>query len=164
MTKHVLNDYEISKDTLALIPAKHVDYYTIVIEKDQQLYVKKTTRQLIEPACLEGGASYEGRRDAVSHQIGVRNKVPIPINPREDIYAFPTHSPKQFECSWIFFHHIKSIKPHQKASNQSIVTFKNDQHLSINVSFSTLERQMHRTSFCIVRFSGRFDPPRFFGA
>jgi competence protein ComK len=77
----------------------------------------------------------------------------MPINPLENIYAFPTHSPKQHECMWIFYHHIKSIKPDPQNTYQSIITFNNYKELLLNISIHTLERQIHRTSYCILRFS-----------
>lgn len=153
MNSTILSTYEITSNTLALIPAAQIDYDTIVLEPQGQLHVRKTPMQLIEPACLEGGASYDGRRLAVSYQTGSRKKIPIPINPLDEIYAFPTHSPKQFNCHWIFYHHVKAIKPHHQLASHAIVTFKSGQQLTLPVSYHTLERQMHRTSHCIIRFS-----------
>jgi hypothetical protein len=49
-------------------------------------------------ASLEGGSPYEGRQIAVTHLTGAQYKVPIPVNPYEYIYAFPTHSPQLFQC------------------------------------------------------------------
>ena len=98
----VLSHYDINRDTIALIPATHPDYSTIVWEKDQILHVRKTPIQLIKKGSLEGGAEYDGRRAAVTYKTGIQSKVPIPINPFEQIYAFPTHSPKLFECTWLF--------------------------------------------------------------
>ncbi|WP_227937161.1 competence protein ComK [Alkalihalobacillus deserti] len=155
MPKIILEHYEINPDTFALLPAYHTDYDTIVWERDQLLYVRKTPLQLLKEACLEGGAEYDGRRIAVTHKTGIQSKIPIPVNPLEHIYAFPTHSPKQSECSWIFYHHIKSIKRHPKNSTQSIITFKNIKEYSLNVSYHALDKQVQRTSYCIVRFSHR---------
>ncbi|MDT8860303.1 competence protein ComK [Alkalihalobacillus sp. MEB130] len=60
----------------------------------------------------------------------------MPINPNEYIYAFPTHSPQLHECCWSFYHHIRSI-----------ITFN---------QYKTLEKQLQRASYCIVRFSRPF--------
>jgi competence protein ComK len=99
MNETVLTDYEINKETIAIIPANHIDYYSIVLERDQQLHVKLTPLQLIKASCLEGGSTYDGRRLAVTHQTGAQNKVPIPIHPLEQIYAFPTHSPSLHDAT-----------------------------------------------------------------
>ncbi|GAE34998.1 competence protein ComK [Halalkalibacter akibai] len=159
MTKPVvLPHYDLNRDTIALIPATHLDYSTIVWERNQILYVRKTPIQLIKSGCLEGGAEYSGRRTAVTYKTGIQNKIPIPINPHEQIYAFPTHSPKLFDCIWIFYHHIKTIKRHPQNPTNSIITFTNYQKLTLNVSYHTLEKQVQRTSYCIVRFSHHEQP------
>ncbi|MCL7748760.1 competence protein ComK [Halalkalibacter alkaliphilus] len=153
MNKQVIKDYEINRDTIALLPAYHSDYYTIVLERDQEYYVKQTPMQLIKEACLEGGADYAGRRKAVIHKLGVQSKVPIPVNPLDQIFAFPTHSPKLHECSWIFYHHIRSIRVNAHEPSQTIISFKNYKELPLSISYPSLEKQMHRTAYCIVRFS-----------
>ncbi len=155
----ILENYEINKDTVVLMPARHIDYETIVLERNAKFYVKKTPLELIRAACLEGGSTYEGRREAVIALTGSQNKVPIPIEPLQHIYAFPTHSPKQFDCCWLFYHHVKSMKPHPKSSSKTLVTFKNSRELTVPVSYYSLEKQMLRTSQCILRFSYRHLPP-----
>jgi competence protein ComK len=145
--------YDINPDTLALLPARHTDYDTIVLERHKQYFVKKTAIKLLEEACLEGGSDYDGRRAAVTYKTDVQSKILIPVNPLEHIYAFPTHSPKLHECSWFFYHHIKSIKRHPTSLTESIITFKNYKELQLPISYHTLEKQMQRTSYCIVRFS-----------
>ncbi|RFB17419.1 competence protein [Bacillus sp. HNG] len=151
----ILNDYDINQDTMALLSVAHIEYATIVLERLQMLYVKKTPLQIIQAACLEGGATYEGRRKAVTYLTGAVQKVPIPINPRRKIFAFPTHSPTAFECSWIFHHHIKTIRPSEKTNptTQSIIQFKNNQELPMNESHYILQKQLTRTAMCIVQYS-----------
>ncbi|PAM96117.1 competence protein, partial [Flavobacterium sp. IR1] len=90
MTPQVLKSYEINRDTVAIVPAYAPDYDTIVYETDQTYYVKELAHSMIERACIEGGATCEGRRDAVSKLINVSSKIPIPIDPLNHIYAFPT--------------------------------------------------------------------------
>lgn len=149
--KIVLNHYEINKKTMVLIPVSNWEYSTLVLEADgKRLYVKETPFQLIKDACLKGGSTYEGRRAAVVKLTNIKNKVPIPINPYEQICAFPTHSPYQFNCHWIFFEHIASIHP--KQPSQSIIIFQNFEELVVPISYYTLQKQMHRTADCIVRF------------
>lgn len=146
--------YDINSETMAIIPAKHFDYDSIIYEVNQIIYVKQRPLEMIKPACLEGGSTYDGRRVAVILQTGADHKVPIPINPAKNIYAFPTKSPKLFECIWLFYHHIQTIKPHPTQPHLSIVYFKNGQApLDLDISFAILEKQMHRTAFCIVRFT-----------
>ncbi|GAE27474.1 hypothetical protein JCM9140_3622 [Halalkalibacter wakoensis JCM 9140] len=152
MNKLILSHYEINRDTTALFSANHIDYCTVVWEREQLYYIKKPVLQLVKEGCLEGGADYDGRKTAVIYKTGIQSRIPIPINPNEHIYAFPTHSPKLHECSWIFYHHIKTIKRHPNPQ-QSLILFKHGKELLLDLSYHTLERQVQRTSHCIVRFS-----------
>ncbi|OLO25325.1 hypothetical protein BTR23_24885 [Alkalihalophilus pseudofirmus] len=153
MTNMILDHYEINKNTAALLPAYHTDYQTTVWEKDQRFHVKKTPLELIKEACLEGGADYSGRKAAVTYKTGVSIKVPIPLIPQEQIYAFPTHSPKLHECHWLFYHHIKTIQRHPDTPTHTIITFTDEKELLLHVSYHTMERQLQRTSYCITRFT-----------
>jgi competence protein ComK len=160
----IVDDYEINQNTMALLPIANTDYSTIVIEPNRRLLVTKTPIQLIKAACLDGGSTFEGRQKAVTHLTGSLQKVPIPINPLNHIFAFPTHSPSAFHCKWIFYNHVKSIKPpkHQNdTSAQSIILFKNEQSLPMNESHYTLQKQMQRTAICILQFTNQtLEAPR----
>ncbi|WP_261180817.1 competence protein ComK [Anaerobacillus sp. CMMVII] len=139
MNNVILANYSVNKDTLALLSVAHPDYHTIAIETDRKLHIRKTPFQIIKAACLKGGSTYEGRRAAVTYLTGAKHKVPIPIHPTEHIYAFPTFSPTQFECSWIFHDHVHSITPFQQ--NCTLITFKNEQQLKLPVSYYTIENK-----------------------
>ncbi|MEK5444734.1 MULTISPECIES: competence protein ComK [unclassified Fredinandcohnia] len=152
--KNIQLTYEVNPHTMAIRPAKEIEYSAIVKEENQTLYIRQTPLQIIKAACLEGGSTYEGRRKAVTHLTGAIQKVPIPINPRRNMFAFPTHSPTAFECNWIFYHHIKSIVPsHQSNTIQSIIHFKNQQQLLMNESYYLLEKQYTRTTMCVLQYS-----------
>lgn len=149
----MVDHYDVHRGTMAILAAMYPNYYSEVIETDKRLFVKQTPIQLIRQACLEGGSTYEGRRAAVMHQTGARHKVPIPINPLEEIYAFPTHSAKQFNCNWIFYKHVKRIIRNDRT--QSFIVFQNGLEVTVDVSHYILEKQMYRTSYCLFRFSNR---------
>ncbi|MGP7818040.1 competence protein ComK [Niallia sp. 01092] len=146
----IIRDYDIDEKTLALIPVKHIHYHTIVLTSNQNLYVKKTPFELIKKAALNGGSDYRGRRTSMIYLTGIKQKNPIPISESKNIFAFPTQSPKQLNCYWIFFHHVDSIKPIESASSErhSIILFKNKQKLHIKESVYLLEKQMYRTWLC----------------
>ncbi|MFD1362311.1 competence protein ComK [Lentibacillus salinarum] len=152
----ILPSYEINGATMALLPAAHIDYETTVIERNQELFIRKTPHQLISSACLENCSTYEGRRETVMHHFGFKRKVPIPINPRKNLFAFPTHSPSDFTCCWIFYKHIQAILPPSASSkntpNQTILLFKNALQLPVDVSHYVLEKQLERTGMCMWRF------------
>jgi len=154
----ILSDYMIHEATMALLPAACIDYDTIAIEKNHKRYIRKTPHQLIKTACLEHCATYEGRREAVMHHTGFKRKVPIPINPSQNLFTFPTHSPTDFKCSWIFYHHVLTILPApastENVSVRTTVVFHNGQKLPLNVSHHVFEKQMERTGMCMWRFGG----------
>lgn len=153
----ILETYDINPQTMAILSVAEIEYSAIVLEEHKKVYVRKTPLQIIKAACLEGGASYEGRRKAVTHLTGAMQKVPIPINPRRNIFAFPTHSPTTFECNWIFYHQIKTITiPNVPSPTiQSIIHFKNNQSLPMNESCYVLQKQYQRTAMCILQYTTR---------
>ncbi|WP_096185759.1 competence protein ComK [Evansella halocellulosilytica] len=150
MTK-MIQHYEINEQTMALIPAQQIEFDTIAIETNGRYFVKQTPMNIIKRGCLEGGSNYEGRRKAVTHLTGTMHKVPIPVNPHLNLFAFPTHSPKHFECGWLFYHHIRQLSP--TTPHETTVTFTNNETIQVNTSYYTLEKQIHRTSYCVIRFS-----------
>ncbi|WP_343800340.1 competence protein ComK [Bacillus carboniphilus] len=146
----ILDHYDIQSNTFALIPVKHMNYCTKVIEKDRTIFVRKPPLKIIKEACLHGYSTYEGRRSAIMYLTGFRRKVPIPINLQLNLIAFPTLSPTQLDCIWIFSSHVKSLQQLESAKNknQSILTFINGQELLINESVFVLEKQIQRTAYC----------------
>ncbi|MDG5789316.1 competence protein ComK [Evansella sp. AB-P1] len=154
---NVENDYVINKRTMALLPALNMLCETIVMEGERVIYVRKTPMQLIKRACMKGGASYNGRRDAAVHEMNIHRKVPIAINTHESMYTFPTHSPKNFQCNWIFYQHILCVTPVPKNPNMCNITFKNCKQITIHASKTVIEKQMHRTAFSILLFSQRWE-------
>ncbi len=152
----ILSTYDINPSTLSLLPAPNIEYDTVVYEPDRIFHVKQTPLQIIKKACLENGASYEGRRASVIHLTASKQKVPIPVSICKHIYVFPNASPSQFLCRWIFYHHVSSIKSKsQNGNDQSIITFKNGQQLPMQESLNLLEKQMYRTAMCIAHFSSQ---------
>jgi competence protein ComK len=137
------------------MPFAHVDYQCIVYEQDRILYVNKSPLELIETTCLLNFGTYVGSRIAVMFQTGFKRKVPISIF--RDLFIFPTHSPSQFQCGWVFYHHVREIRPYSNPRNstiQSVIIFKDGQQLELSTSYYVLEKQMQRTAVCILKFSG----------
>ena len=151
----VLLDYKINQQTMILIAAKHFDYGTIVYERDKQLFSNKTPMQLIKAACLDHCSTYQGIREAVIHHTGFKRKVPIPISISKNIYTFPTHSTKAYECTWIFSDHVLSTNRIPSFDNhdaKTIITFKNLQQFALNVSQHILDKQIIRSEMCRFMF------------
>ncbi|WP_085522180.1 competence protein ComK [Tuberibacillus sp. Marseille-P3662] len=143
--------YEISRSTMALIPYNHSLYNLKVIDTEGDHYLIKSPTQLIHEACVARASTYDGRRKAVKMHLHIPKKVPIPVSPIENIYVFPTHSPDQFHCHWIAYRHIHDI--HSLTNQTSLVTFKNGRQLKLNLSYYSLEKQLHRTTYCMSSYS-----------
>ncbi|RBW68855.1 competence protein ComK [Bacillus taeanensis] len=148
--KRYSDGYEISKGTMAIFSAAHESYGSKILDLSGEYFSEKIPMELIRSGCLDGGSTYEGRKKAVIYHTNICEKIPIPISLLENIYAFPTHAPIQFENVWIFYHHVKEIRPFK---NKSIVVFKNNQTLELGVSFYVLKKQIERTAYCEFRFS-----------
>lgn len=110
----LVSHYLITEHTQAIIPARHLDYQSIVYEQDQEIFVKQRPLSIVKDGCIIGGSTYEGRVIAMQHLLHIRQKLPVPISPHRQIYAFPTESPRNFDCHWIFPSHIKTIKEEQE--------------------------------------------------
>ena len=149
----IQTSYQINEKTIALCPAKEIDYDTIVLEQEATYRVSKTPMQLIKDACIANWSTYEGKRQAVIHHTNFRHKVPIPINLEKNIYTFPTHSPSEFECHWIFFNHIARIQQ-TKHPSQCLITFKNKQQIPLPISAYVFKKQYERTMSCMMGVKG----------
>src|SRR5690625_1608023 len=150
--------YTIIKETNALLPAKQIDYDTIVIERSRILYIKQTPFQIIQTSCQKYWSTYEGRRDAVVALMNFKQKVPIPVSIHNAIYLFPTHSPNHRDNSWIAFEHVAHFdkKKNPGQPEQTLVTFKNGYTKTLDVSVHTFETQWQRT-FELMYKSGRIE-------
>jgi|SRR5690625_323082 len=150
---NIQEKYKINKNTFAILPAKEIEFNAFVLEKKQTIHVQKTPLQLIKEACLhEGYCSFNGRREAVMHHTGFKQKVPIPIIPKKGIFAFPTHALKNFKCSWIFVEHILRIEKYKGDNRNSVVHFRNGRAIIMEVSQHILQKQMQRTLECKYKF------------
>jgi len=153
--KDILTQYISNQQTLALVPDHTDPNQTIVYEGERQIHVKQKPLDIIKTTCLEYFTSYIGIREAVQHQVGIERKIPLPISPHQNIYTFPTLSPENPECIWLFYHHIHRITPitfTQENPFQSLISFQNGIELPLNVSHYILEKQMYRTEMCVKRF------------
>lgn len=147
----IKNSYITNKSTVAIIPAKQIDFDSIVIEKSRKFYVRQTPLEIIKASCLEYWSNYEGRRNAVIHHTGFKEKVPIPINLREEMVAFPTHAIKHFDCSWLLYNHILQLERVKDDSTKTLITFTNGKTLLLNVSEKSIETQLLRSLEIIQR-------------
>ncbi len=158
MKEVYVEEYEIGYQTLALLPNADLEYVSKAIEIDRIVYIAMPCLKIIEVACLSGGSSFSGRRDAVFFHTGFQKRVPVPLSISRRICAFPTQSPQIYECAWLFSQHLKKIsevhnikQPTKKP--QSRVHFSTGHHIDLNVSKHVLDKQMTRASHCMNLFA-----------
>lgn len=120
------------------------------LESNRELHIRQIPLQLIKEACLKHDwTTYEGRRQAVIHHTKYKRKVPIPIHMEKQIVAFPTHSPKDFNCIWIFSNNLLSINNHSE-KDKTVITFRNGRILLVNVSPHIIQKQHERALTCLT--------------
>ena len=154
--------YTVNKETLAILPARAIDYRAIVLEKQQTYHIRQTPLEIIKNACIEiGFSTLKGKQEAVKHHTDLKYKLPIPISIAQQIYAFPTQSILNYDCSWIFYHHIMHVGklPSNNKPTQTTITFKNKREMNINVSPYIIQQQMNRTFLCTQQIESVFRSP-----
>lgn len=137
----MLQSYEINNGTLAIIPINETT--TKVIEIDNEYIVNKSSMEIIDDSCNYYGSTYKGRNEGTKNLLGMSYKLPIIIEESKNIIFFPTTSPRLIDCYWIS---LNNIKNYIKNNDESIIVFKNDNVISVNVSIFILESQILRAS------------------
>ncbi|WP_226376820.1 competence protein ComK [Oceanobacillus halotolerans] len=79
-------------------------------------------------------------------RTGFTRKVPIPINPDQHLYTFPTD---HVDCSWIFYLHVLQINASANNPKQSMIRFTNGETLTLHLSPYILRKQLKRTLVCV---------------
>lgn len=92
-------------------------------------------------------STYEGRIRASRFQMDFPKKTPLLIA-ENNIEAFPTKSPLNPECMWIF-NHTFTVKFHTPKS--SILYYDNGLEIIVNASIHTIEKQRSRMIMMIYK-------------
>jgi len=137
----MLDFYEISEDTLAIVPYGKTS--SKIIEKDRELIVEETPMNIINNSCLYFGSSYEGRYSATKHLLGISYKSPIIIEESKNMIFFPTSSPRFLKCYWIS---LKNISKYHKYDNHSVILFDCGIKLEVPISYGSLDNQILRAT------------------
>lgn len=147
----------VTQDTMIIMPAKSTEYCSIIYERSRTISSKDTCSEVIERSCLGGGATISGRLKSVTFVTGYDRKVPIPIFQELGVYCFPTHAADHIDCCYIFPAHIRKMMPNKNNPKQSIVIFKNNLSVILDIPYQTLLRQVGRTAHCVLSFSSWYD-------
>ncbi|MEI3598647.1 MULTISPECIES: competence protein ComK [unclassified Oceanobacillus] len=129
-----LENYLINLGTYMLLPARQIEYETIVIEQDRKYPSKK---HRLNSACSRYGAKFDGRRRSVMERTGFKRRVPIPVSIYFDIYAFSTYAIKDDDCVWVFGNHVHHIErilaTKQGAKGKAVIVFQNSLEVELEV-------------------------------
>ena len=136
-----MNSYEICEDTVAIIPLGTEK--SKVVEVHQELIVEQTPFEIISASCRYFGSTYKGRNIGTKELIGVTHKTPIIVEESKEIIFFPTMSPYAKECAWIS---LKNIKNYMRNHTSSMIEFIGGYHLSLNISYGSLDSQVLRAA------------------
>jgi competence protein ComK len=145
-----VKDYVINRNTMAIMTITHDEYRTKILEPNKIIYCRKTPSMLITEACLDGGSTYIGRKDAMKRMLRTSSKLPIPINPTNGIFFFPNKSPKESECNWFSFFHIKNYIKSNQDKSKTAITFIDHSTEDVDTSYSSISRQFCLTGLAVA--------------
>ncbi|SFL34142.1 competence protein ComK [Gracilibacillus orientalis] len=149
----MMKDYRITRKTLAIISNKDIFHQSKIVEMEKEIHHSSPPLQIIKENCMHYGAAYDGRKKSVQHHLDFHQKTPIPIVASKAIYTFPTESPQNDNCCWLFFHGVKDIFTETKNNiTNTVVLLINGKLLTLDISIYTIKEQYDRTGMCKVVF------------
>ncbi|MFD1414156.1 competence protein ComK [Oceanobacillus jeddahense] len=137
---------EITPYTMAILSEldENEQLVTRVLEDDAEYLLEEKPTKIIEYACTYFGSDLKGRQNGIKSVSGITHKVPIPVDPRNRMYFFPTKSPTLESCSWISHAHIDNSRKIDNTSTE--ILFKNGRTISLDVSHGIIVNQIQRTA------------------
>ena len=134
-------EYEINSETLALLPiSKNI---TKVIEVNNNYIIKKSMIEVLETSCNYFGSSFKGRLEGSKSMLGSIYKPPIIIEESSNIIFFPTMSPFLKNNIWVS---LNNILKYESKKNKTIIYFKNNKRIEVNVPYLTISNQIMRSN------------------
>ncbi|MBS2970752.1 competence protein ComK [Metabacillus sp. KIGAM252] len=141
----VVDEYYIQKKTMAL-ESKWDEFghvYTIIHEEHEKLIIKKPATSVIEFNCVFYGSSYKGRLQASGEILLGQKLLPVCVCEFNDIYMFPTMSPKSDQVIWLAVDHVKEVR---SSKNKSVVILSNGDQLFIPLLKEYITSKIGKTS------------------
>lgn len=139
--KNILNHYIANEKTRLIIPALHMDYESIVLEKENVYCVRQSPLDIIKDTCKNDWATYEGKKNVIAERMGMPQKTPIIVSQEKKVFAYPTVSPKKYNCSWIFLHIAVETR---KEGNHGVLLIHNRMKVKLDVSYYILQAQLEK--------------------
>lgn len=145
-----MKDYNINKNTLALIP--YGKKKTLVFEKHKSYIINQKVNKLMDESCRYNGSTIEGRAKGTESLTGISYKAPIIVKEEDSIIFFPTCSPRLKECSWINAGNISNI---YKKKDHCLVEFYNKETLEFDTSYNIMNNQLSKSLILEKKFKKR---------
>jgi len=136
-----LENYEINKNTIAVIPVEKSK--TKIIESNNTFFVSIESSEIISQSCRYFGSSLSGRQEGTKYMIGITHKAPIVIEESSDIIFFPTTSPRLESCSWIS---LKHIYDYSSIGDKTEILFENGCKIDLDMSYGSFDNQVLRAT------------------
>lgn len=113
-------------------------------------YSEKKPQEVLNALCMLHGSSYRGREEATRQLSNEQFKKKVPVLISSSIVAaFPTSSPHQTDCVWLFNHPMVFEK---MTHTRTRILFPTGESVEVNASIPLLEKQRGRM-FCVVGYT-----------
>ncbi|MFE8696312.1 competence protein ComK [Cytobacillus sp. FJAT-53684] len=152
----LIDEYEINPNTMMIMPLEYGSkVYSQIWELEDELVSPFKPSVIIKKGCTFFGSSFEGRKEGTRQLTGITHKAPITIDPTNFIYFFPTTSANNSQCIWISPEHIQYYR--RADAGQTEVRFKNQQCVTIPVSYTSFNNQVLRTALLKTTLISRIE-------
>ena len=139
--KNILDHYIANKNTRLIIQALHMEYESIVLEKENVYCVGQTPLNIIKATCEEDWTTYEGRKKIIAKRLNLPHKTPMMVSQKNKIFAYPTLSPKKSNCSWVFLHIAVETR---KEGKHGVLLIHDQMKVKLDVSYYILQAQLEK--------------------
>lgn len=134
------DSYLLDERALAIKPIFTGDYQSEIFTTHGIYYSKLTPSNLLNKACINYCSTKKGRIGAATILLNYSQKPPFIISPNK-IGVFPTESPKNQTCVWIF---NNRLTVNEVAKGESVITFMNGTFIKVKVSKNVILKQHNR--------------------
>lgn len=149
--------YVISTSTFVLKTIqKESSRKTLIIDNDRTFIHPRKSLHLVRAACEHYGTSYRIATKHARQILSFRHKVPLLIAFDRNIplIMIPTMSPSSSQNTWIAFHAIVNFKADEMGN--TIIYLLNNQSILVNVSETTIQRQVALAHILQLEYKDKF--------
>lgn len=113
----------------------------LVLDK-KATYLQRGLKQYINDLCIKNLSTIEGREKAAKKLLNITSNLPVYVN--EEIILFPTKSIRNYDCVYLNFHKILTLKKQDNISSK--VIFDDLSEVVVGISLKKLKRQLLRAN------------------